>query len=123
MFKLNSMCTRMQIHNLIGGEIQSYLPHVDGKVVCGCFDTSANPKAPNEILVGAGPNVEKYANVFAEQAEAIPIFMKQASNQWEYIGDYRAVKYSKEPKEVSAKAKAAGREDKVVGVLYLESSS
>jgi hypothetical protein len=121
MFKLQSLYTRKQIHKLIGGDLQSYLPHRGGRVVCGCFKTDNNPNAPKEILVGDRVNVVKYARVFAGQVEPIPVFIKQTVNQWKYIGNYQAVKYTEEPKEVSAKAKAAGRMG-VAGVLYHQSA-
>ena len=44
--------TRDHIHEILGGEKVSYLPQKDGKIVCGCFSSDANPEAPYVILVG-----------------------------------------------------------------------
>ncbi len=44
---LNKTYTREEIHEMLGGDMQSYLPHKDGKVVCGCFRLDTNPDAPN----------------------------------------------------------------------------
>jgi hypothetical protein len=113
-----ALYTRPTIYQLLGGDLQSYLPHVNKRVVCGCFDISANPNAPEEVLVGEGENVVKYAKVLAQQTEPIPVFLKQSANEWKYIGNYSVVSYSENLEEVAAKASAAGRSD-VVGVLYL----
>lgn len=50
-FDFRRTYTRDQIHNLLGGETQTYLPQRGNQIVCGCFDQSENPKAPDEILV------------------------------------------------------------------------
>ena len=41
-----------------GGGLQTYLPTVDGRVVCGCFRTDVNPGAPEVILPGTGPTIQ-----------------------------------------------------------------
>ena len=53
----DALYTRAVIHELLGGDLESYLPHINGQVVCGCFKVSANPNAPEEILVGGEENV------------------------------------------------------------------
>jgi hypothetical protein len=118
-FTIGQYYTRKQIQHTLGGGIQSYLPHVNGRVVCGCFTSKLNPSAPYEVLVGAAPDVVKYAKVLANQAEAIPVFMKQSSNHWEYIGLYRAIGYTEDKAEVDLRAVEAKR-DWVAGVLFME---
>jgi hypothetical protein len=44
--------TRDQIHKILGGEKDSYLPQKDGKIVCGCFSTDANPEASYVVPIG-----------------------------------------------------------------------
>ena len=61
--------TRQEIHDQLGGDLQSYLPHVQGEVVCGCFTRRLDPNAPDQVLVGEGPDVVKYARVFAAQGK------------------------------------------------------
>jgi len=46
MLKTGNQYSRRQIHDLLGGGIQSYLPHKNGQVVCGCFRKDLNPLAP-----------------------------------------------------------------------------
>ncbi len=115
----NALYTRKAIHELLHGSMQIYLPHFNGRVVCGCFDVSLNPNAPEEILVGEGEDVVKYAKVLSLQIGPIPVFMKQSTKKWKYIGNYSALNYSENLEEVAAKANAAERSD-VVGVLYLK---
>lgn len=56
--------SRKQIHDLLGGGTQDYIPHQDGKVVCGCFGRKLNPAAPVVILAGNGPRDYHWAKVF-----------------------------------------------------------
>ncbi|MFN2456372.1 MAG: hypothetical protein ABR577_19420, partial [Pyrinomonadaceae bacterium] len=116
-FKIGKVLTRKQIHKLFGGDEISYLPHVEGRIVCGCFDTNLNPYAPELVPFGDAPNVVKYAELLVRQKNAIPVFLKLASNQWEYRGYYRPVKISRERKYLDPSV--CGRDD-AVGVLLLE---
>ena len=111
--------TREEIHRLLGGNLQSYLPHVGGRVVCGCFRVDLNPDAPGKVLVGDSEDVVKYAKVLAQQGEPIPVFIKKGPKRWEYVGDYLAVEYREDPEEVAQRAGDA-RRDELAGVLVLE---
>src|SRR5438067_10959924 len=88
-FKIGQPYRRDQIQTEYGGSIQSYLPHKDGRVVCGCFDLKMNPNAPGEILVGDAPDVIRSAELLIRQDEPIPVFIKEAKNRWIYQGHYR----------------------------------
>ena len=73
--------TRAQIQQVYGGGIQTYLPNRDGRVTCGCFDTTLNPRAPEAILVGHGPDILRTARLLVRQGGAIPVFLKRASSE------------------------------------------
>ena len=45
-----------------------------------------NPKAPYEIWVGDGPRIKMKAELLIAQKEPIPVFLKQRTNQWLYVG-------------------------------------
>ena len=92
MFKIGEAYTRRQIHEVLGGSVQSYLPTVQGRVVCACLTTKMNPGAPHVILVGNKPRVLQAAHQLVKQAELIPIFLKKASNAWVYAGNYALAK-------------------------------
>jgi len=99
--------------------LQDYLPHVDGRVVAGCFSKKLNPQAPNVILPGTGPEIERWARVFADQGGAIPVFMKQRSNEWYCMGAFRCVRLADDPATIHEHASLADRDD-VTMVLFLE---
>lgn len=86
MFKAGEAYTRSQIHAQVGGSIQSYLPTVQGRVVCACLKKKMNPGAPHIILVGNKPRVIQAALQLAEQSAPIPVFLKESPNSWGYVG-------------------------------------
>jgi hypothetical protein len=119
MFEVRRCYTRAQIHDLLGGGIQDYLPHKDGKVVCGCFRKDTNPDAPDVILPGNGPDIQKWARVFREQKYPVPVFIKKESNAWEYVGDYEVEQWTDNASEIARYARSSGRAD-VTSVLFLK---
>ncbi len=119
MFKRQRTYTREQIHSALGGDLQSYLPVSGDLVVAGCFRKDRNPDAPEVILPGTGPQIEGRAERLATQVEAIPVFLKEGASQWRYVGDYRCVGLSRDPREIEAYARKAVRDD-VTCVLRLE---
>jgi hypothetical protein len=68
-FVIGQAYTRAEISRAIGGEKITYLPQRDHRIVCGCFipTQSKNPNAPDEVLVGTGPLVEKKAEMLCGQ--------------------------------------------------------
>jgi hypothetical protein len=110
-FVIGETYTRDEIHHALDGEKVTYLPQHDKRIVCGCFIPAhgKNPKAPDEVLVGTGPLVEKKAAMLCAQDEAIPVFLKRVPKQWEYRGEYRVEGYSKSPSLLRKKEAEAGR--------------
>ena len=111
--------TRGQIHDRLGGGVQDYLPHQDLQVVCGCLKTDTNPNAPDVVLPGKGPSIQRWAKVFRDQRHPVPIFLKQAINAWKYVGDYQVDRWTEDHSEIAAHAKRAARND-VTSVLFLK---
>lgn len=122
MFQFGSCYTRQEIHEKIGGGIQDYLPHVKGKVVCGCFRKDTNPGAPDIVLPGKGRDIERWAAVFREQRNPVPIFIKQDTNEWQYVGDYLVDRWSND-KQVIAIHEPISRTGRVTSVLFLRESN
>jgi hypothetical protein len=87
--------TRREIHDLLGGDMRSYLPHKDGRVVAVCAKEDHNPDVRRGILdSGHGPEVERWTEVLVNQGSAVPIFVQVAqSNTWEFIGYWRPHAY------------------------------
>jgi hypothetical protein len=119
MFEANHYYTREKIHNLLGGGLVDYLPRKHGQIVCGCFREDANRDAPNIILPGNGPKIQKSAKIFREQRYPIPIFIKRNVNSWEYVGDYKVERWTDDASEIAKYAKLSGRTD-VTSVLFLK---
>ncbi|SIO25790.1 HNH endonuclease [Singulisphaera sp. GP187] len=123
-FIVDESYTRDHIHEQLGGEKVSYLPQKDGKIVCGCFSWESNPDAPEVILVGGDENgvvhpVEKKARILEKQEEPIPVFLKQASNDWIFKGYFQVKETTRDRKFLDEKQRKAGRDD-VVMALILE---
>ena len=119
-FDLGKTYTRTEIHDALGGGVQDYLPHVRGVVVCGCFNPDLNPDAPDVVLPGFGPAIERWADAFAQQGTAVPCFLKRATNAWEYVGEFRVRELSRSQVEIERWASAAHREGDVSMVLHME---
>ena len=121
MFSKGVNYTRDEIHDKLGGNIQSYLPTVNGQVVAACFKRSEdmNPEAPDVILVGSGPIIESTAKILTEQGYAVPTFIKLFENQWEYVGTYKVYRQSFNKNEIEKHLRKAKRKDKVTSVLFL----
>ena len=120
-FERGKKYSRADIQRGLGGGVQDYLPHTDGVVVAGCFDKVLNPQAPNVILPGTGPEIERWGRVFATQAEPVPVFIKERSNVWHCMGDFRCVRFADDELTVADHAARARRTD-VTMVLFLERS-
>ncbi len=123
-FVIGQVYTRDEIHQALGGETVTYLPQRDKQIVCGCFIPAhrKNPNAPDEVLVGRGPLVEKKAEMLCSQGGAIPVFLKRAPKQWEYRGEYQVEGYSRSPSRLRQKAAEAGRSGLTM-VFWLQKSS
>lgn len=87
--------------------------------MCGCFKRELNPDAPSIVLPGNTDSIKRFAEVFATQGEAVPIFIKQRANAWEYVGLWRCVFKTEESDEIRTRQAQAGR-DEVPMVLRLE---
>ena len=118
-FERNKSYKRSYISQILGGGVQDYLPHADGKVTYGAFAKDLNPDAPSTVLPGTGDEIERWARVFYEQGDAVPVFIKKRSNEWVYMGQYRCVELSEDRDAIAAQAKKTGRGD-ITMVLRLE---
>lgn len=119
-FVVRHLYTRREITDSLGGGVQDYLPHRDGHVVCACLSHELNPDAPFVVLVGTGPEIVRWGKVFAEQREFVPVFVKRATNAWQYVGRYRTESSSTDSEEISRWGSVSGRAGEIAMVLYLE---
>jgi hypothetical protein len=119
-FVLGRKYTRKQIKAELGGSDIEYLPFEAGRVVCGCFTLEHNPEAPDIVIPGNGPVIQRMARVFCEQDYPVPIFVKRRPNEWEYVGDYQVERSSTAPEDIAAHHKGSiTKLNEVSQVLYL----
>jgi hypothetical protein len=113
--------TRREIHNLLGGELQTYLPAKDGLVTCACLTLKRNPDAPNTILVGQSPRVLERAKQLCAQGGTIPVFVKRNTNKWEYVGRYQVERCSADVTDIDKYQQLSGRTNLRMVVFLKES--
>jgi hypothetical protein len=106
-FTLGRKYSRKVISSVLGGSEIEYLPTENNRVVCGCFTLRHNPEAPDIIIPGTGPIIEQEAILFCDQNYAVPIFIKRRPKAWEYVGDYKVVRFSTDPAEIAAHYKGS----------------
>jgi hypothetical protein len=117
---VNHLYTRQEIAAALGGDEQSYLPHRDGHVVCACVAREYNPDAPAVILPGKGPDIVRWAEVFAGQRKFIPVFVKRATHAWQYVGKYRVAECSRSQDQIARWGEVSNRAGDLSMVLHLE---
>ena len=120
MFIQEQAYTRKEIHDQLGGSIQSYLPSVKGHVVCACINRKYNPDAPRVILVGTGKGIERDGAMLASQKQAVPVFIKLGTNAWIFHGHFRVKRSSQQRSEIAKHQ--GGRDSDVTRIIYLEPS-
>jgi len=103
--------TRQQIHDLLGGDMQSFLPHKDGRIVCACLTSDLNQDAPSKVLVGDGLKVKGSAEILASQKEAVPVFLKTEAKRWEFVGLWSCSGTSVDAGEIKVEQQRSGRAD------------
>ena len=110
-FTKGTCYTRGEISKALGGGTHDFLPHNNKSVVCGCFRKDLNPNAPYEVLPGKGVNVRRWADHLgtAQKNQAIPIFIKKAAKQWEFVGPWRCVNKINVLRDIRRREKQTGR--------------
>jgi hypothetical protein len=83
--------TRAEIHARLGGSRISCLPMREGVIVAACLTTVLNPRAPEVVLCGQGARTGPTSARFARQRTPVAMFLKRATNRWEYRGRFEVV--------------------------------
>jgi hypothetical protein len=120
-FALGQKYSRKEISAALGGSEVEYLPTDNKRVVCGCFTLEHNPEAPDIVIPGTGRVIQKEAKIFCGQDYPIPIFIKRRVNEWEYVGDYKAVRFSTDVADIAAHHKGSITPlNEVTRVIFLQ---
>jgi len=64
-------------------------------------------EAPDIVIPGTGKVIEREAKQFCDQNYPVPIFIKRRVNEWEYVGDYKAVNHSTAATDIAAHHKGS----------------
>ena len=88
MFTINRDYTRAEIHAKLGGSTVSCLPTNHGAIVAACLSKEFSPQAPDVMLCGKGARTTPVSELFTRQTSAVPVFIKSASNRWQYRGQF-----------------------------------
>jgi hypothetical protein len=68
-----------------------------------------NPEAPRVILPGRGPIIEESAAALVDQRGPVPVYLKRAAGDWEYVGDYEVESSSRLPADIARYEAQTGR--------------
>jgi hypothetical protein len=100
-----------------GGD--SYIRTKNNEVRGLALKKELNPKAPDVVLVGRGPRIQRSAELFAEQRRAVPTYIKNDVDDWEFVGHYRALSLSRKASDIKAHG-SSRPPNSVAAVLFLE---
>ncbi len=117
-FVVGEEYTRNEIREALGGGPTGYLPHKDGRVVCGTLTPGLNPRGPDVVLVGPGPETVRWAEVLCEQRYPVPMFVKSGYARWGYRGEYEVNRSTAARRDIAKQERASGRTDNV-RVMFL----
>ncbi|KVX00452.1 hypothetical protein [Shewanella frigidimarina] len=123
MFDENIEYTRTDIQALVGGELQTYLPQKNKRILAGCFNGELNPECPNEVQAGNKPQVKLKAELLLTQQENVfPVFTKTTmkSKHYRYKGLFRCVGGSNERELLNIAEQKSGRHGQLTYVLSLQ---
>lgn len=125
MFQPNVPYTRAEIQARVGGELQTYLPQRDHRILAGCFSSQLNPSAPAMVYAGNAAKVTAKAELLAEQPEnRFPVFLKEksSSRHYFYVGHYKCRSISNSPAVIAAAARESSRQGELSYVIYLDAA-
>lgn len=123
MFDKTKEYTRSEIQGLIGGELQTYLPQKNKRILAGCFNKELNPDCPTQIQAGSKPQVVSKAELLLSQLDNVfPVFTKptKKAKYYRYQGMYRCIGGSNAQADLAVAEQKSGREGKLSYLLDLE---
>jgi hypothetical protein len=101
---------------LAGGD--SFIRTKKGEVKGLAITTDKNPEAPDMIVVGKGPRKIANAKLFLESRLFVPVYIKQTTNSWKYLGSYKADSYHQDIETIE-KYRKHRKIDEIDGILFL----
>jgi hypothetical protein len=122
--KINALYSRMEIKEIVGGELQTYLPQDNFKIMAGCFCEKLNPDIVKKGIVQAGnaPKVAAKAILLKGQPNnQFPVFtkVKLRDRLYEYRGEYCCERVSTNAGDIKRAEKRSGRKGGLSAVIFL----
>lgn len=96
---------------------QTFLAKRDGRIVCATLVAAENPEAPEVMIVGTKPRNMQRADEFCKQGGVIPVFLKHAPNEWEFLGYYEFDSFTTDPRRLEKHMPSP--RDRLTRVIYL----
>ncbi|HNF62991.1 MAG TPA: hypothetical protein PKZ20_14740, partial [Rhodocyclaceae bacterium] len=114
--------TRTQIQAFVGGELTTYLPQRDHRILAGCFARDLNPKAPDIVFAGNKAKVAHKARLLARQPDnCFPVFVRDNKRAPYFFQGYFAYERLSDLAEDIRSAEAlSGRYNQLSCVLHLK---
>jgi len=117
-FEKGKRYSNRQIRDVIGGDVQKFLPMAHGQVVGALLRPELNPGAPAVILVGEGDDRSRRAKTLVAQGGSIPIFIKRGTDDWEFVGHFQVTSSTRDRRRIRRHADLVGHQVKML--IFLE---
>lgn len=108
MFEIGKEYSREDIHRVTGGSKRAFLPIKGGRVVAARLRQDMNPHAPEVIVCDGSASARAAGRTLARQVDSIPIFLRTASDRFQYAGEYAVETSMTSPAEYAEFVKNSG---------------
>ena len=117
--------TRTEIQQRLGGELQTYAPQRNNRILALCVNTIRNPNAPFAIYVGTGVrNVAKADLLARNQVNTqIPVYLKEGrEKRYQNLGEMEIIAVITDSNMLMEASVIAGREiTRIIQLKVVES--
>lgn len=118
-FMIGKVYSYESVSEPFGGPDNFGLPYVSDRVTCARLNPAKNPDAPYTVPIATGPRNREAGRTLAEQEASVPLFLKDDTDEWRYIGLYKSVDTT-EDDEILADHIAKTDRDEIDRLVFLE---
>lgn len=120
--KIGELYSCEEQHEMHGGELRPTLPIHNGQIPLIRFRPELNPNGPYVIEHGETGYLWDCLSILEKQDEALPVYERISNAQWKFLGYFRVVSITSNPRIVAARSRIAGR-PVVVVISLVEATS
>jgi len=106
--KVSRIYSWKEVQRNWGGE-QTFLAQRNGRIICATLRPDKNPFWPDVMTVGKKPKNMRRAETFCRQGGSIPVFTKEQTNQWRYMGRFEISHFIADKQQLSSLASTYGK--------------